>query len=97
MRHRRPDQAALSDTQGGRGDVQRGDIWLAAVAGVSGAHPVVLLSPNETYARRRRATVAIITSQSPRRSSEIAVDEHNGLDHASIAKADDLHTIRPAS
>ena len=61
-----------------------------------GAHPVVLLSPNETYARRRRVTVAIISSldKSPRRSTEIAVDEHNGLDHASIAKADELHTIR---
>ena len=89
-----PSDQAAERTQSGRGGVQRGDIWLAEVAGVAGAHPVVLLSLNETYARRRRATVAIITSQSPRRSTEIAVDEHNGLDHASIAKADDLHTIR---
>jgi mRNA-degrading endonuclease toxin of MazEF toxin-antitoxin module len=73
--------------------MRRGDVWLAEVAGVQGAHPVVLLSPDDTYARRR-AIIAIITSQPPRRSTDIAVDEHNGLDRASVCKTDDLHTIR---
>jgi mRNA-degrading endonuclease toxin of MazEF toxin-antitoxin module len=74
--------------------MRRGDIWLADVAGVQGPHPVVLCSPDETSATRRRVIVAVITSQSPRRATEIAIDEHNGLEHASVCKADDLHTIR---
>jgi mRNA-degrading endonuclease toxin of MazEF toxin-antitoxin module len=74
--------------------MRRGEIWLADVAGVQGARPVVLCSPDETSARRRRVIVAVITSQSPRRATEIVVDEHNGLDHTSVCKADDLHTIR---
>jgi hypothetical protein len=54
-----------------------------------------LLSPTETCLRRRRAIVATVTSQqTPRRSTEISIDEHNGLDHASVVKADDLYTVR---
>jgi mRNA interferase MazF len=72
--------------------MRRGDIWLAELP-VGGARPVVLVSREGSYERRRKATVAPITTTIRRIPVEVAVDAANGLEHDSVVNADELQTI----
>jgi mRNA-degrading endonuclease toxin of MazEF toxin-antitoxin module len=74
--------------------VGRGDVWLAELP-EQDPHPAVVISRTDDKARRRKAIVALVTSRfPPRRTSEIGLDERNGLEHPSIAQANELATIR---
>ena len=59
-----------------------------------GTHPVVTISRDGSYQRRRRATVALVTTTRRGIPVEVPVGEKNGLDHASVVNTDDLWTIR---
>ena len=71
--------------------MRRGEIWWADLR--TGTYPVVLISRNGSYERRRRATVALVTSRARRIPVEVVLDERNGLDHASVANVDEIETI----
>jgi mRNA-degrading endonuclease toxin of MazEF toxin-antitoxin module len=73
--------------------VRRGEVWLADLPD-RGAHPVVLISRDGSYERRRRATVAIVTSTQRGIPVEVPVGTESGLDHQSIVNVDDLFTLR---
>jgi mRNA-degrading endonuclease toxin of MazEF toxin-antitoxin module len=69
-------------------------VWLAELPDID-PHPAVVISRTDDNARRRKAVVAIVTSRfPPRRTSEIALDERNGLEHPSILRANELATVR---
>jgi mRNA interferase MazF len=72
--------------------MRRGDLWWADLA--AGPHPVVLVSRDGSYDRRRRATVALVTSTVRRIPVEVPVGTANGLDHASVVNVDELQTVR---
>ena len=74
-------------------DVLRGELWWAELPEV-GAHPVALVSRDGSYERRRRATVALVTSSIRGIPVEVPVGPANGLDHDSVINADELQTIR---
>jgi mRNA interferase MazF len=74
----------------------RGELWWAELPEV-GAHPVALVSRDGSYDRRRRATVALITSTIRGIPVEVAVGLSNGLDHDSVITTDELQTIRITS
>ena len=71
----------------------RGELWWAELPDV-GDHPVALVSWDGSYDRRRRATVALITSTIRDIPVEVRVGPPNGLDHDSVINADELQTIR---
>jgi mRNA interferase MazF len=73
--------------------VRRGEVWWAEFAEL-GNHPVVLCSRDGSYERRRRATVALITSTIRGLPVEVAIGTANGLEHDSVINVDDLATIR---
>jgi len=73
--------------------LHRGDIWLADVGPAEDAHPCVLLSRDVAMSRRRRAIVAIITSNAHGTRVEVPVGPDDGLDHDSVIDADDLVTL----
>ena len=70
--------------------MRRGEIWWADLR--TGTHPVVLLSRNGSYERRRRATVALVISHARRIPVEVVLDQDHGLDHASVANVE-IETI----
>ncbi len=71
----------------------RGELWWAELPDF-GAHPVALVSRDGSYDRRRRATVALITSTIRGIPVEVRVGPSNGLDHDSVINTDELQTIR---
>ena len=71
----------------------RGELWWAELPDV-GDHPVALVSRDGSYDRRRRATVALITSTIRGIPVEVRVGPPNGLDHESVINTDELQTIR---
>jgi mRNA interferase MazF len=75
--------------------VRRGELWWAELPEV-GDHPVVLVSRESSYERRRRATVALITTTIRGIPVEVPVGAPNGLDHDSVINVDELQTIRVA-
>jgi len=74
-------------------DVLRGELWWAEIPEV-GEHPVVLVSRDASYDRRRRATVALVTSTIRGIPVEVPVGTANGLVHESVINTDELQTIR---
>ena len=74
-------------------DVLRGELWWAELPEV-GEHPVVLVSHDGSYDRRRRATVALVTSTIRGIPVEVAVGPANGLAHDSVINVDELQTLR---
>jgi mRNA interferase MazF len=76
--------------------LHRGDIWLADLGPEVGHHPCVLLSRDMAMSRRRRAIVAIITSNAHGTRVEVPVGPDDGLDHDSVIDADDLVTLDTA-
>jgi mRNA interferase MazF len=73
--------------------VRRAELWWAELPEV-GDHPVALVSRDGSYERRRRATVALVTSTIRGVPVEVAVGPANGLEHDSVINADELQTIR---
>lgn len=68
-------------------------MWLADVPELA-AHPAVIVSRSDENARRRKVIVAIVTGHyPPRRTSEIGLDESNGLQKPSVVQANELATI----
>jgi mRNA interferase MazF len=76
--------------------LHRGDIWLADLGPDVDPHPCVLLSRNVAMSRRRRAIVAVITSNPRGTRAEVPVGPDDGLDHDSVIDADDLVTLDTA-
>ena len=74
-------------------DVLRGELWWAAIPEVV-QHPVVLVSRDGSYDRRRRATAALLTSTIRGIPVEVPVGPANVLGHESVINADELQTIR---
>jgi mRNA interferase MazF len=71
--------------------LRRGEIWLAEVGGKP--RPVVVLTRDEVIDVRTSVTVAEITTQARGLAVEVAVDAEAGVDQASVANGDGLHTI----
>ena len=84
-------QSGGADASGA--DVLRGELWWAELPEV-GEHPVVLVSRDGSYDRRRRATVALVTSTIRGIAVEVPVGPANGLVHDSVINTDELQTIR---
>jgi mRNA interferase MazF len=74
-------------------ELHRGDIWLADLGPTVDPHPCVLLSRDVAMRRRRRAIVAIITSNAHGTRVEVPVGPDDGLDYDSVIDADDLVTL----
>jgi mRNA interferase MazF len=72
---------------------RRGDIWMADFGAEIGRHPCILLSRDAAMLRRRRAIVAIVTSQAYGTRAEVPVGPEDGLDHDSVIDADELLSI----
>ena len=73
--------------------VQRGELWWADLT-EAGAHPVALVSRDGSYERRRRATVALVTTTIRGIPVEVRVGPANGLERESVINTDELQTIR---
>jgi mRNA interferase MazF len=76
--------------------LHRGDIWLADLGPDVDPHPCVLLSRDVAMRRRRRAIVAIITSNAHGTRAEVPVGPDDGLADDSVIDADDLVTLDTA-
>ena len=72
---------------------EHGEIWWAA-AGKS--RPVLVVSRDDTRGVRALATVAAITRLARGLSSEVELDERDGLPVSCVANCDDLTTIAKA-
>lgn len=73
--------------------MKRGEIWWANLSGHVGPRPVVLLSRNEAYDVRNRATVVSVTTRIRGLKTEVRLDSSDGLKRVCAANADDLLTI----
>jgi mRNA interferase MazF len=72
---------------------EHGEIWWAAA---NKRRPVVIVSRDDPRGARTLATVASITRTSRGLSSEVELDERDGLPVACVANCDDLTTIAKA-
>jgi mRNA interferase MazF len=69
---------------------EHGEIWWAAA---DKRRPVLVVSRDDTRGTRTLATVATITRTVRGLSSEVELDERDGLPRACVANCDDLTTI----
>jgi mRNA interferase MazF len=72
---------------------EHGEIWWAAA---DKRRPVLIVSRDDPRGARTLATVAAITRTSRGLSSELELDERDGLPRACVATCDDLTTIAKA-
>lgn len=76
--------------------MNRGEIWLAHVGGKR--RPVLVLTRTEVIDVRELVTVAEVTTTIRGLSVEVPIDHLSvGLDHASVANCDGLHTVRQST
>lgn len=72
---------------------EHGEIWWARV---DKWRPVVVVSRDDVGGARLKATVATVTTTSRGLSSEVTLDQRDGLTQPCVANCDDLGTISKA-
>lgn len=72
---------------------EHGEIWWAAA---EKRRPVLVVSRDDTRGARTLATVAAITRTARGLSSEVELDQRDGLPRPCVANCDDLQTIAKA-
>ena len=73
--------------------MQRGEIWWAQLEPPVGRRPVLLLSRNKAYEFRLSVTVAPVTRTIRGISSEVILDEKDGMPVKCVVNLDDIATI----
>lgn len=73
--------------------LKRGEVWWARFAAPDKLRPVVLVSREDAYTKRRLVVVAAVTTRIRQIPSEVAVGAAEGLPRASVANCDDLRTV----
>ncbi len=68
-------------------------MWWARFAAPHKLRPVVLVSREEAYARRRYVVVAAVTTKVRQIPAEVALGTTEGLPRECVANCDDLRTI----
>lgn len=73
--------------------MQRGEIWWALLPSPIGPHPVLLLSRNESYARRTQVIVALITTRVRKIPVEVPLDITDGMPKKCVVNLDTIANI----
>jgi mRNA interferase MazF len=73
--------------------MQRGEIWWAQLGLPAGRRPVLLLSRNKAYEFRTSVTVAPVTRTIRGISTEVILDEQDGMPVKCVVNLDDIVTI----
>ena len=73
--------------------MQRGEIWWAQLDPPAGRRPVLLLSRNKAYEIRLSITVAPVTRTIRGISTEVILDEKDGMPVKCVVNLDDIATI----
>jgi mRNA interferase MazF len=76
--------------------LRRGEVWWANLQAPAGPRPVVLLSRDVAYERRRSVTIAPVTTTIRGLPVEVALGPEDGLARQSVVNADNITTIRKA-
>ena len=76
--------------------MRRGEIWWANLPAPAGPRPVVLISRDAAYERRRSVTIAPVTTTIRGLPVEVALGPEDGVTRQSVVNADDITTIRKA-
>lgn len=71
----------------------RGEVYWAELLGDAGFRPVVIISREETVARRQNVTVAEITRTIRRLPSEGPLSTDNGMPVACVVHTENIHTV----
>ena len=74
--------------------MRRGEVWWANLTAPAGPRPVLLLSRDEAYPRRRSVTIAPITTRFRDIPVEVRLGPEDGLPKLSVVNLDDITTIR---
>ena len=73
--------------------MRRGEVWWAELAGDAGFRPVVILSRNDTLARKQNVTIAEVTRVIRRLPCEVSLSTSDGMPADCVINADNVHTI----
>ena len=73
--------------------MRRGEIWWATLPPPAGPHPVLLLSRNESYARRTQVIVALIASRMRHIPVEVPMSTADGMPKNCVINLDTITTI----
>ena len=73
--------------------MRRGEVWWANLPPPTGRRPVVLLSRDEAYQRRRLAIAAPVTTRIRGIRTEVQLGPEDGLPQLSVVNLDTLMTI----
>ena len=71
----------------------RGEVYWAELAGDAGFRPVVIVSRDDSLAKRQNATVAEITRTVRRLPSEVPLSTALGMPADCVINTDNIHTI----
>jgi mRNA interferase MazF len=73
--------------------MQRGEIWWAMIPPPAGPHPVLLVSRDESYARRTQVIVALITSRRRQIPVEVPLGMADGMPKDCVINLDTIANI----
>ncbi len=73
--------------------MRRAEIYWCDIGGI-GPRPVALLSRDNSYRARSRATVALVTSRVRGIPVEVPVGEREGVRDGSVINVDEVYTVR---
>ena len=73
--------------------MRRGEVWWASLTAPAGPRPVLLLSRDEAYSRRRSVTIAPISTRIRDIPVEVRLGPADGLSRPSVVNLDDITTI----
>src|SRR5688572_12146371 len=73
--------------------MQRGDVLWANLASPMGRRPVLLISRNEVYQVRASVTIATITRTVRDISTEVLLDENDGMPIRCVVNLDNIFTV----
>ena len=73
--------------------MQRGDVWWATLASPLGRRPVLLVSRNAVYQLRASVTIATITRTVRGISTEVVLDEGDGMPTRCVVNLDNIFTV----
>ncbi|MDO8614194.1 MAG: type II toxin-antitoxin system PemK/MazF family toxin [Dehalococcoidia bacterium] len=74
--------------------MRRGEVWWANLDPPAGARPVLLLSRDAAYERRRSVTIAPVTTRIRGLPVEVMLRPEDGLSQISVVNLDDVTTVR---
>jgi mRNA interferase MazF len=74
--------------------VRRGEVWWANLPAPMGPRPVLLLSRDEAYRKRRSVAIAPITTRVRNIPVEVPLGPEDGLHRPSVVNLDEINTVR---